>query len=254
MYCFIPNFGMYILKTLIYLNRTITSRINNNKGYYLFFVGIGCIGLFLIGSFIIFFLKPDDIKSYRTLFSLVLFITIMFDIAMTLLKYSNKSIIELKHFKVYPLSKWEKFKFYSLLILTDYKSCLYLTGIVIFAVFFLERTLITAVFCSIILFILLFLTILIWTITAYHLFGRFFEKHRKNVGAVIMLLFSFFITGLTLLNMLELINSMPIIGYASNALYGFMITDLYLALNSVGLLLVSLFAGLFVYAISPANY
>jgi len=238
----------------LYINKTITSRIHNNKGYYIFLVGIGCTGLLLMGTVEYFFFKPHSIEDFRTSFSLLIFITIMYDIAMTLLRFSNKSFIEIKHLAIYPLSDWEKFKFYFILILTDYKLLIYLTVIVIFTIFFLQRTLILAVFGSIILFMLLLITITIWVITSYHLFGKYFEKYRKNVGALIMFLFSVFFAVLTLLNMLELINNAPVIGYVSNVLYGFMANDSYLVLNNTLLLLFSLLAGLLVYRFSPSNY
>lgn len=245
---------MNIIKKLLWVNKTVTSRIHNNKGYYIFLVGIGCISLILMGAVEYFFFKPHNTEDFRTSFSLLIFITIMYDIAMTLLKLSSKSFIEIKHLSVYPLSKWEKFKFYFIVILTDYKIFIYLILIFIFITFFLHRTLILAAFGSIILFMLLLITITIWIITAYYLFGKYFEKYRKNVGALIIFLFSGFFAGLILLNMLELINYVPIIGYVSNVLYGFMANDFYLVLNNTLLLLSCLLVGLFVYRFSPSNY
>lgn len=240
-----------ILSALYNINRTLEKRLRKSEWFYVLFIGVIC--LFLLSFGVLLYIVDYERTEYQFLFNLIAYMILMLDIGVVLMKFTETTVVEPKHLKVYPLSRWQKFKFHVALLLVDYKTFIYVTAIAITVFFLLIRSLYLEALFSIIIWLLLLASLISWTMVVYQLFGHFLHKYRNNAPLVVFF-FAFFLLGTNLLGILELVNKVPLASYAGNALYGLMITDLYLIWNNVGFLLGSLFLGLLVYGFSPSNY
>jgi len=201
-------------KELYKVNKKLSRSIHPSKWLYSFLVMFFCIGVI---SFIIVELSVSsaDLNSFIG----VVYSVFLFDMIAIIVRLQKRAYVEPYQLNIFPISKWKKFLFHFAILLLDYKSLIYLSSMVCFVALFVQHSLYTGAFLSVIVWFLLLSTILAWTALFYSLFGKYLDKMGNNIH-YIGLFFIVIITGME-----EFIDDfmfkIPILKQVGAALYGF---------------------------------
>lgn len=198
--------------------------------------------------------KPINITEYQVILNLIVYMVVMIDISIILMKFRENNLIEPKHLSIYPLSKRQKFIFHFFLILTDYKSFVYLAAVLSSASIFIAQSLyVEAILSSFIWF--LFLTILVvWVLVIFQIGGQYLIKYSKYAHLFIFFIFISAYLGMSLFDKMELINNIPLLSNVGGAIFGLLIHDLNYFVGNIVFLFGGLFLGILCYRILPSKY
>ncbi|NGP89626.1 hypothetical protein [Fodinibius halophilus] len=211
-----PNKTQVMLTTtkeLYKVNKKLSKSIRQNPWLYFFVIGIFCVAVISMISVTLF-------KDYtdRDSFIVVAYFVAVFDIIAIIARITNRAFIEPYQLAIFPISKWKKTLFHFAILLLDYKSLIYLSSMVCFVVLFVQQSLYTGAFLSVIVWFLLLSIILAWTALFYSLFGKYLDKMGNNIQYIAV----FFIVVLT--GMEEFIDDfmvkIPVLKQAGATLYG----------------------------------
>ncbi len=211
-----------VTQLLLRTSRTLSNRHNENSITYGFLLG----AFLLLGlSFTGIILQMDTVGNleYRRSFSVLVYAIASFDLIAITTKYVRRIMIEPIHILVYPLSNWQKYKFHLILLMSDYKSLLYIVPSALFFIYYYINISIIAALFSIVLWFFVFIGVQSSFIALYLLADNLLNKYRN---------YAFYI-GFTPLIVLQIMiysesNSIlyiPMISSTGNALYGLMVLD-----------------------------
>jgi|GEM_PF-5737817 len=241
----------HTFSVLYSINHKLTQRMNNGAWYYAL-----CTGFLIlfITTFTLYFLFITQHNNAEFQFSInfIVFMVVLFDISAIILRFYNHLTIEPKHLALLPISKWEKFQIHFALYLTDYKSIIYVSAIILFVIYFLTHSLYLSAFISVLLWIILYATLLSWTILLYFSMGPQLDKHRNKLQIINF----FFIMVLFCVNIFGdyIITKFPVTSYTGNALYGLTIIDLHMVWINGLLLICGMFLPLLLILILRFRY
>lgn len=223
------------------VNKKLSRSIHPAKWLYSFLIGFFCT---VVISYIIFefFVNSTELNSFIG----VVYTVFLFDMIAIIVRFQKRAYVEPYQLNIFPISKWKKFLFHFAIMLLDYKSLIYLSTMVCFIFLFIQHSLFTGAFLSMIVWFLLLSTILTWTAVLYSLFGKYLDKMGNNIHYIGL----FFIV--IIMGMEELIDDfilkIPVLKQTGTALYGLWTNNpqivwenLSILLGSLGLPLILLF-------------
>jgi len=191
-------------------------------------------------------------SQYDIFFDLLTYLVVVFDFGITFMKFSEKAIIEPKHLNIYPLSKWQRFIFDFILLLTDYKSFLYFSALIISILFVLRKNSFLCVLITFFVWLLLLTNVITWTVVGFRLGERFIFRNQEHTQLISSFLFVFPLLVMNLLDV-NLVKYIPLTSYVANSIYGLFILDYTLIINNIILLIAILGLGISVYAFITTN-
>jgi len=221
------------IKELYKVNKKLSRSIHPTKWMYSFLIGFFCIVAISIITMTL--LKGStDLNSFVGVVSSVF----LFDMVAIIVRLQKRAYVEPYQLDIFPISKWKKFLFHLVILFLDYKSLIYLSSMVCFVVLFVQQSLYTGAFLSVIVWFLLLNIVLAWTALLYSLFGKYLDK----MGDSIKYLGLFFIVIIT--GMEEFVDdfmfNIPVLKQAGTALYGIWTENPQLVWENVTILLGSL--------------
>jgi len=232
---------------LIKLNHTNKKLIRRiQKGRYFYILSIIFICLFLC-TLIITSLFPKNKSNLLLTFKYISFFVVFFDTIAIILRIQNRSFITPHHLAIFPLSKWDKFKYHMVLYLLDYKSLIYLSVSICYAIFFLSNRLYLSAVLNFIIWFLLLSIILAWVILLFNLLWRYLVK-LKTKTQMIGLLYIIIIMGIESFGD-NALTKVPITSNIGNIFYGLLFKNTGLILTNLIIAIFGLILPLFLFSI-----
>ncbi len=186
------------------------------------------------------FIYKFDGKDYSSLFLSIVYIVVFSDLLLIISRVQNRSFIRPHHLKLFPIGYWKKLLYSCSVYAMDLKSFIYITAVVCFLIYFISMNMFFSAILSVFVWLLLFLCILIWTGALYQYFGKYLNKFEGQKTRYL----GFFFIAIVLASQIfgnDIYTKIPVISYASNALYGLQYQNLVTTGTQIILLIFSAF-------------
>lgn len=224
--------------------------MKTGQWFYAFYAGAVSLLIGGVGAIILF---AGTNSGLRAGIDLLAYMVVIFDLGMIAKRFTSNALIEPAHLAIYPLTKGQKVQFQAALLLSDYKTGLYVVGIILFSIYFAIHASYSALFAGIFIWILLLTVVLSWSLVGYHLAGRHLAAQKSRLQWVIFLLYGFLVFGIDFLGQ-NIMTKIPVSGYAGNALFGLITYNLPVTGINVLLLAGFLTAAWLVIGLTKPNY
>jgi hypothetical protein len=136
----------------------------------------------------------------------------------TLTRLANRAFIKPYHLIAFPISTWKKFQYHWTILLIDIKTLIYLSSMVCFIFFFIQKGLYLGALLNLLVWFLLFTNVLTWTAVLYSFFFKYVDKMGDKIHYIAIIIF------LIIYSMNELIDDfmirVPVLKQAGTSLYG----------------------------------
>jgi len=221
---------MPVLRVLLDIDKKLRYRVSNNKWFYTLWMGIASLLIVFISY--VSYNERHLIEDKVISFSLLAALLIIFDILALLLRINNRTFIEPIHLNIYPISKWQKFKFHFLLLLLDHKTALYIITFLSVSLIYFQNNVLYGFVLTVWFWLLLLLVMITWTIVVYNAAGQLILKHRKNISNLVLLLL---VMPILLSQFFEIsaLTKIPLVGNMGWGLYGILVNNMSMVFKNI---------------------
>lgn len=230
-----------IIHTLYSTNNILIHRVRKKQFFYFIFIAL--LSLFFIICFGIPLLFLNNNRDdLRVGLGLITYAVLVADILITSIRFQNQALVEPKHIIHFPICNEKKLDYQLLLLLSDLKSFLYISTLLIVFIYFIKQAAFIEAIISIFVWLLFLLTICMWTLILITLANKIIGNRRDNI-IVIYFILLYSLMSINIFHKYDLFYYMPISGYSSNCLFGLASGDHLLLISNLILLVLLFFFG-----------